>query len=354
MHRITIADVARHAGVSQTTVSRVLNSDNAVRAKTRDQVLNSIELLRYRPNQAARSLAGRRTARVGMFFEKPYGGHTADLLMAALKECSRRGHMLVAEEIDRDASTSEFVQAIEAHVSELNAVLLQPLTRSLSPIVRAIGQHKLPLVAFSAAEPDIHDAGFHTVGIDDVAAARETTKYLIDLGHREIAFIKGLSFQLASVHRFNGYVEALEWAGLSPADEIIEQGDFSYNSGMEAMERILARDHLPTAVFASNDDMAAGVIGHAFRSGLRVPEDISVVGFDDSPMAQFVAPQLTSVQQPVMDMVVEALGVLERDTRFAPGVKSNLDQKGVAAAHRSLPHTLTCRESVAPPRCGAT
>lgn len=344
--RITIADVAKHAGVSQTTVSRVINGDPAVKSATREQVQSSVKLLRYEPNQAARSLAGRRAARVGIFFEKPYGGYTAELLVASLRECSRRGHVLVAEELDTTAPISRCLAELEKTLPALSAAIMPPLSRGNQALIELLNRNNMPVVALAASDADLHQSDVNTVGIDDFMAAREVVDHLLEHGHRRIGFIRGLEFQNAARRRFEGYSQALAAAGLAQRDELIEQGDFTFASGMTAMERLLASKEPPTAVFASNDDMAAGAIGHAFRAGFRVPEDISIVGFDDSPMAQSVSPLLTSVQQPLVEMISIALDLLEQHQHF-PG---NSGDQSRSAHHHLVGHRVVTRSSVMAPR----
>ena len=181
------------------------------------------------------------------------------------------------------------------------------------------------------------------VRIDDHAAAVEMTRYLLDLGHREIGFIKGHPNHVASHDRYRGFCDALAEAGIDPAKMAVEQGYFSYRSGLIAGDRILAQPKRPTAIFASNDDMAAATVSVAHRRGLNVPDDLSIVGFDDTALATSVWPELTTVKQPISAMAEAALELLIADLRRR---RAGAPHK---AAERVLSHALIIRESSGPP-----
>jgi LacI family transcriptional regulator len=181
------------------------------------------------------------------------------------------------------------------------------------------------------------------VRIDDRAAAMEMTRHLLDLGHRNIGFIKGHPNHVASQDRFQGFCDALTEAGLDSAAAPVEQGYFSYRSGLTAGERLLGRADRPTAIFASNDDMAAATVSVAHRIGLDVPDDVSIVGFDDTALATSVWPELTTVKQPIAAMAEAALELLIADLRShrAGGPRKFTE--------RVLSHAIIIRESSAPP-----
>jgi LacI family transcriptional regulator len=181
------------------------------------------------------------------------------------------------------------------------------------------------------------------VRIDDHAAAMEMTRYLLALGHREIGFIKGHPNHVASHDRYRGFCDALNEAGLDCEKAPAEQGYFSYRSGLIAGERILSRANPPSAIFASNDDMAAATISVAHRRGLNVPQDLSIVGFDDTALATSIWPELTTVKQPIAAMAEAALELLIADLRRR---RSGTPQKFV---ERVLSHAMIIRESSGPP-----
>lgn len=181
------------------------------------------------------------------------------------------------------------------------------------------------------------------VRIDDAAAAAAMTRHLIDLGHRRIGFIRGNPNQTSSAERHRGFVEAVEAAGLDMKAMPVEQGYFTFRSGIVAAERLLDRKDPPTAIFASNDDMAAAAVGVAHRRGLHVPQDISIVGFDDTSLATTMWPELTTVRQPIAAMAESALTLLLARLRaHRAGTTHKLEEQ-------VLDHELILRESSGPP-----
>jgi LacI family transcriptional regulator len=180
------------------------------------------------------------------------------------------------------------------------------------------------------------------VRIDDFAAAREITTHLLELGHRRIGFIRGLPSTTASAERYRGFATAIAEYGLKADEAPVEQGYFTYRSGLIAAERLLARDPRPTAIFASNDDMAAATVNVAHRAGLDVPGDLSVVGFDDTAPATTVWPELTTIRQPISDMAEAAVELLMADLRNG-GEASSGDNE------RVLEHEMIIRDSSGPP-----
>jgi len=181
------------------------------------------------------------------------------------------------------------------------------------------------------------------VRIDDHAAAMEMTRHLLDLGHRRIGFIKGHPNHIASHDRYRGFCDALTEAGIEADKAPAEQGYFSYRSGLTAGERLLARADRPTAIFASNDDMAAATISVAHRMGLVVPDDVNIVGFDDTALATSVWPELTTVKQPISAMAEAALELLIADLRSRGGGAPR------KFTERVLSHAMIIRESSGPP-----
>ena len=304
-------DVAKHAGVSQTTVSRVINGDPLVKERTREKVNQSIEDLRYQPNIAARSLAGRKAAKIGVVFERPYGGYTGELLLSALRECSQRSHMLLGYDAALEDDKSTVLDIVKAHVEDVDAIILPPLRGDKIEVAKWLKSRSIPTIALSGDDERLHEVGWSTVGIDDFQAAMEMTNRLIEAGHKRVAFIRGLDNQPDGLKRFEGYLEAVNRAGLETSEGLCPQGDFSMASGVSCMRQLVESGEKPTAIFAANDDMAAGALGYAVQAGITVPTDMSVVGFDDSPLAEAMTPKLTTVRQPINKIISTALNVLE-------------------------------------------
>lgn len=337
---VTVQDVALAAGVSAMTVSRVINGGTNVRKQTREAVLAAVEKLNYRPNAAARSLAAGGAAQIGLLYANPSAGYLSRLLIGTLEAARRAGCHLVLESCEHDevAAPQEAVrQLIDAGVR--GVVLPPPLSESvvLRAALAAAGIH------WAAITMGSQEAGALNVRIDDFEAARAMTRHLIGLGHREIGFITGRDNQIASAERHRGFAAALEEAGIDPASARVERGLFTYRSGIDAAERILEGAGAPTAIFASNDDMAAAAVGVAHRRGLHVPGDLSIVGFDDTEIATSIWPALTTIRQPVSAMAEAAIEMLLRRMRQRPG-------ETPATEEQVLPYELVQRESAGPPR----
>ena len=337
---VTIADVARAAGVSAMTVSRVINHGRNVRESTRSAVRGAIERLNYSPNTAARSLAAGQATHIGLLYGNPSAGYLAEFLIGALHAARSAGVHLVIECCDSDDPVEQAEIARRLATSDLEGVILPPPLSESQPILAELAAMQVPLVTVAMGAPN--EDSLH-VRIDDHAAAMEMTRYLLELGHREFGFIKGHPNHVASHDRYRGFCAALTQAGLDPGTVAVEQGYFSYKSGLIAGERILSRPKLPTAIFASNDDMAAAMVGVAHRFGLNVPDDLSVVGFDDTTLATSTWPELTTVKQPIAAMAEAALELLVDDLRRRRAGDSH------RFAERVLSHALIVRESSGPP-----
>lgn len=334
----TIREVASLAGVSQMTVSRVMNSPDRVKSATRQRVREAMETLGYRPNLTARNLAGGRSLFIGLIYDNPSPGYLTELLLGALRACEAQDHHLVLQDIGGGPDAPLDPVALAQRVSErpIDAIIVAP-PLSEDPDVRAvlIGSG-LPCVLIAPAEASEDEAA---VAIDDGAAAAAMTAHLAAQGHERIAFIAAPEDHRTGTRRTAGYRRALAKAGLDAPPGYTERGAFTYRSGMEAAERLLALAVPPTAIFAANDDMAAGVVAAAHRAGLSVPSDLSVAGFDDTGMATTVWPQLTTVRQPIADMAAKAVSLLGE----------RWGEAGARAPHERMGFTIVQRGSVAPP-----
>jgi LacI family transcriptional regulator len=305
-----ISDVAARAGVSPMTVSRVLNGEANVRPETRERVEEAIKALHYTPSLAARTLAGGEEIRIGLLHSNPSFNYLSQLLVGSLDQASRLNVQLIVEKCDDEAEEQSAVDhLIRARLDGI--VLTPPLSESL-PVLEAIHERNIPVVAVATGRaPD----WALSVSINDHAAAYEMTRHLASLGHRRIGFIKGNPRQTASEERLQGYKDALKDAGLPAAPELIAQGLFTYRSGLDAAEQLLELDDPPSAIFASNDDMAAATVAIAHRRGLDVPSDLTVCGFDDTALATTIWPELTTIRQPVFEMSRTAVDLLVKEIR---------------------------------------
>ena len=333
---VKIDDVARLAGVSPMTVSRVMNRAPGVREKTREVVQAAIEELGYRPNAAARSLARAGAGRLGMLYSNPSAGYLSQFLLGALEGAHQGGAQLLLETCEADGDSERAAVARLAAGGVTGVVLPPPHGESWAALaaVKALG------LATVAVAPGRFRSTAPAIRIDDLAAAAEMTRYLLDLGHRRIGFIKGAANQTASAERLIGFETEIAAFG-EPVEALIEAGEFTYRSGFDAAERLLSADRPPTAIFASNDDMAAAAIAAAHRRGLDVPRDLTVVGFDDTPAAQEIWPALTTIRQPVAEMAEMAVRLL--DDNSAP------DDDGEPGAQHLIAYELIIRDSSAAP-----
>ncbi|ADG09871.1 LacI family DNA-binding transcriptional regulator [Caulobacter segnis] len=330
--KITIHDVARESGVSIKTVSRVLNREPNVKADTRDRVQAAVAALNYRPNISARSLAGAKAYLIGVFFDNPSPGYVTDVQLGAIARCRQEGYHLIVEPIDSTGDVEEQVAPMLATL-RMDGVILTPPLSDHPVVLAALEREGVPYVRIAPGD-DIERAPW--VSMDDREAAYDMTNHLIGLGHRDIGFIIGHPDHGASARRHQGFVDAMRDANLPVRQDRVEQGWFSFRSGFEAAERLLGGSDRPTAIFASNDDMALGVMAVANRMRLDVPAQLSIAGFDDTPGARITWPQLTTVRQPIAAMAGAAADML------MSGVEH---EEGEPPPSRLLDFELVVRES---------
>ena len=335
---ITIREVAASAGVSTMTVSRVINHDPNVRDTTRATVQAAMHALNYAPNPAAQSLAGADRIRIGLLYSNPSASYLSEFLLGGLDQVSRSNVGLVVEKCE---SGVDELAAAERLVSDrIDGIILPPPLCDATAVIAMLRDRGIPTVVVATGKPS---PDMSAVGIHDRDAARDMTAHLLDLGHRRIGFIAGNPNQTVSAERLGGYREALEATGIGVAHELEHEGTFTYRSGLEAAEVLLALPDRPTAIFASNDDMAAAAIATAHRRGLDVPRDLTVCGFDNTQIATTVWPELTTIEQPIAAMSRAAVELLIDEIRAV--------RNGQPPIHRQLllDHALVRRGSDAAP-----
>jgi len=296
--RVRIEDVAEEAGVSMKTVSRVLNHEPNVSEATRQRVEAVVEKLNYKPHPSARILAGRRSYLVAMLYDNPSSSYLMEVELGVLDACQVQHYNLMLAPLIYDAS--DIIAKVEALIeqSRLDGVILTPpITEDLALLERldALG---MPWASISPKEENRRIG----VVVDEHSAVCDMMSHLISLGHRRIAHIKGHPAHGASGWRLAGYREGLRRAGLRYDPALVVDGEFNYDSGFAATNHLLDLPQPPTAIFAANDDMAAGAICAICERGMSVPKDISVCGFDDTPIARHIYPPLTTVRQPTREM----------------------------------------------------
>jgi LacI family transcriptional regulator len=313
-----------------------MNGEDAVSGETRSNVLRAVERLGYAPNMAARSLASGAVKTLGLVHSNPSSAYLSQILVGALDAARTLGCHLVIEpcEADRPEEQVGVVRRLAAGGIE-GLILPPPLSESRTIL------DELALMQIPAATIATNPRGGNAldVRIDDFRAALEMTAYLLRLGHRRIGFIKGHPNQVASHERLHGFAAALATVGLNAERLPMAQGYFTYRSGLAAAEILLNDSEPPTAIFASNDDMAAAVLSVAHRRGITVPQDLTVVGFDDTSLATTVWPELTTVRQPIAKMAQVAIELLLERVRASRGARAHSPRE------RILEHALVFRES---------
>ena len=300
----TINDVAARAGVSKRTVSRVMNDEPNITADTRDRVLQVVERLGYRPNPAARRLASGKSHLIGLFHAvcaPPDAGMVEQLTYAM---ASVRYRVLICSNEHRAPNAAEELAAVARIVPIDGAILCTPLSEQVK-FGAAFHAQRIPCVRVGSS------AGTHGVSSDDREAARQMTRYLVSLGHRRIGFVSGRQDQDCMQQRRQGYLDGLQDAGLTLEPRAFLQGADTFESGVDCGRQMLRdADRRPTAIFASSDTMAAGVLLAAHEKGIAIPGALSVAGFGDEAIARQVWPPLTSVRPPARALADRAAAML--------------------------------------------
>jgi len=293
-----IKDVAARAGVSTTTVSRVLNGGKYVREDLRIRVLRAIEELGYAPSRIARSLVRNKTNLLGVIVPDLTSSFYSTILSSIEETAAKNGYNLlvcnISEDIDKEY---KYLQIFKEMRAEGVIIMHEKMNEEIREF---IGRMEIPLI-FSSVKP--LNQSFISVIVDDYAAAYDATAYLIGLGHQSIGFIGGDMRDVTSgQNRYLGYCNALKDHGIGYIHELVRFGDYKVKSGYDLMGELLRSKRQPTAVFAVSDDMAIGAVNCLADHGLRVPGDISVMGFDGSQMTELVRPRITSMEQPIHRM----------------------------------------------------
>lgn len=306
----TIDDVAARAQVARTTVSRVLNNSPNVREEVRARVRAAIDELGYRVNAQARHLASGSGRQIGLIHAtdteaEPNSYYHSGLELGAMRACAERGFTLVTHTAvpDRLADRERIVEL--ARSGSYDGLILTPPYSDDVALVDAIRSHDCPVVCVSAGPLARGHASW--VSIDDRAAGKAIGSFLVGLGHRRFAYIDGLEGHVSAGLRLEGFLEATGGAGIERDAVTVLRGNFTFKSGVELAARILDHGERPTALVCANDDMAAGALLTAHKLGLRIPADISITGFDDTPVSEIVWPPLTTVHQPIRQLGARAV-----------------------------------------------
>ncbi len=312
---VTIKHVAADAGVSLQTVSRVINNEPNVRPSMKERVQASIDKLGYVPSIAAQRMSGSRSYLILAINDRErtiadwrtrQGTDWVDqMLLGGMLKCAEHGYRMIFELVDTHNDHVERELGATIAALQPDGVILTP-PHSENPLITGfLAKRKIPFARIGsiACGPGI------AMTMDDEGSARRATEHLIALGHRRIGFIAGSEEYNLSNWRIDGWREAMEAADLS-SDELCTRGDFSYESGVDAANKLLDLPSPPTAIIASNDQMALAVLDTARARGLKVPEDFSLISFDNTPVVKFTSPQLTAIDQPIAGTFSRAVELL--------------------------------------------
>lgn len=325
--RPTIKEVSKIAGVSFKTVSRVLNNEKHVSEETRRRVEEVVARLNFRPSHAARTLAGRKSFQVGLLYDNPSPYYIYHVQTGAQQRCTELGYRLLLQPID--SQSPDLVSNVLALIDEthLDGLILSPPVTEAAALLDELDRRGLP---YARIAPGIRQEAGMSTAMDDVAAAREMTAHLIGLGHRRIAMIRGLESHASSADRLAGYKLELEAHGIAFDPALVAAAENDFASGAAAARELLALKDRPTAIFAGNDDMAAGALAVAHESDIDVPGQLSIAGFDDSDLARAVWPPLTTIRQPVHELAAAAAELILSGT--APQPRVTLEHKLIVRA----------------------
>ena len=333
-----MANVARLAGVSKMTVSRVINQQPSVSETARVQVLNAIEALAYVPSQRGRSLAVGRSNLLGLLVLNIVSEWVWPLILGVGQAAEKLGYQILL----RTTGPGE-VASFDTHRPLFGSDWVDGLIivswRVPVTFARELAQRNFPVVLIDAYVRPEH---VNWVSTEDRSGARAATIYLAGLGHRRMGFIGGGEQPYLAQQRLAGFLDGLAASGLTQSDAIIVQGDFSRESGYQQAQALLRQEPRPTAIFAANDLMAVGVLDAAHELGLSLPGDLSVMGFDNTIITTHVNPTLTTVARPYQNMGITAVQLLVETITAAPEERQ--------AKQSDLPTELIVRQSTAPPR----
>lgn len=337
--RATINDVARLAGVSKKTVSRVINSSPFISTETREKVEAVIRDLGYRPDPQARGLAFRRSFLLGLIYNNPNPQYVMDMQQGILDALREDGLELVVHPCDR--GSPQLLADIRGFVERqrLFGVVLTPSISEDERVHEMLRELDCPYVRIASIPLDGPD---NMIVTHDWRGAAEAARHLADLGHRRVGFISGPALFRSAHERRRGFAEGLFERGLHLGDGYDRVGAYTFDSGVACAQALLDLPEPPTAIFCGNDEMAAGVYRVALGRGLRIPEDLSVVGFDDSPLASRLWPPLTSVRLPIRDM-----GRFAAEKLIERGLGG---LRGGGEESRAVTPRLMVRASTGPPR----
>ncbi|MEW5248152.1 LacI family DNA-binding transcriptional regulator [Microbulbifer discodermiae] len=344
--KVTISDVAARAGVSIKTVSRVINNEPSVRPATRRKVMDSVEALNYQPNLAARNLAGTRSYTIAFIYDNPNAYYVIDMQNGILDACKARGYELLIHPSNfKSTQVYEELRNLVEHSRVAGLVLTPPFSEQQQVIdtLQSLGVDYVRIISTSAAGGDEENC----IMVDDSQAAFDLTQHLLQYGHRRIGFLCGGEEHVSTQGRLDGYKRALQGAGIPLDESLILQGEYSFDSGVQGAKKLLHVDNPPSAIFASNDEMAAGALFAARLMGIAIPEQLSIVGFEDSPFSRQTWPTLTTAHQPNNEIAKCAAALVLSKARSKGPAESAAASKGAGIVRKFTP-SLVIRDSSGP------
>lgn len=336
MSKITINVVAARANVSKKTVSRVLNNEPNVSDKTRKKVTDIAEELGYKPNPLARGLASNQSFILALLYDNPNTNYINNIQAGALQVCQDEDYHLLIHPCK--ASSDQLVNNVKELISHsrLDGLVLTPPLSDFPELIDFLLTSKTPFVRIGATE-NLNCSS--AVVSNDEQTSYEMTQYLISLGHTAIGFVKGHPQHNSATERFQGFQRALKTANIKLHEKWLQQGDYTFDSGEHCARQILTMNEKPSAIFCSNDYMAAGVLKVANQLEISVPHQLSVTGFDDAPISRYIWPTISTIQQPVEAMAKQATSLLIEKLKIPDGEETTV----------ILESQLIKRESSAPP-----
>lgn len=333
----TIKDVAAKAGVSIKTVSRVINNESGVAEETRHHVNNVVHELGYVPNLSAQRLKRGKSRLFALILPRVESPYAMKLFNCILSDARQRNYSVLALENhpDKPMANTEYIgRVLKNH--RVDGLIVAPPGADNLELTSFLKHNQLPYVTIN---PNFLNEHPFSIESTDRIGANEATRYLISLGHRRIAHITCLVTERFSQERRLGYIQAMEDAGLPVDDTLIYEGDNSIKCGYEVAGQLLNAPDAPTAIFAGNDEMAVGVVLAVLHMGVRIPGDISVIGFDDAPISEQVFPRLTTVAQSLPEIArVSIEKLLEL-----------IDRSSIEPNHIQIPTRLVLRDSCGVP-----
>jgi LacI family transcriptional regulator len=312
--RATINDVAERAGVSIKTVSRVMNNEPSVRKPTLEKVLQAVKALNYQPNAAARNLAGTNSFAIAFIYDNPNAYYVIDMQIGILSACNEQGFELLihpcnAKSQDLDAELTKMIRR-----SRVAGLVLTPPFSEMPSVIKTLEKLDVKFARILSGSGNSDDRS-PCVFIDDYQAAFAITEHLIESGHQHIGFLCGDKEHNSSQERLKGYKAALKKYSIRINRSLILQGEYSFESGVNGAKKLLSKTEKPTAIFASNDEIAAGALFAARLMGIEIPQQLAITGFEDSPFSRQTWPKLTTAQQPTTTIARTAANLLIQATR---------------------------------------